>query len=504
MAHSLTLEVLPDLLAVVRLPPRALLSPALQRLLQAGGALASVTYTTQETSLLLPDTPPLAAALPPCAVVEPSWRALRVKGPLPFDLVGVLASLLTPLAAAAIPIFSLSTFNTDYVLVKAGALQGAVAALQARGHAVLQPQEGAAVRQATAAELPLIRARWHEAWGDGRTLPELLAEEAHLDAHPFSTSGARRHYVLAAAPGSPPPAAGAAGGAAAAATATAGEEAAQADFFCSCEVLLTPHTAGGEAWHIACLFTPQQHRGRGHASALLRGLRTLAGGSAPLLLYSDIGPSLYRGLGFAVPAGRHAVEDLVLPAAACSSAAGSSGSGAAAARMEDLPLHTDLSQLRLPPPPPLAPGACALVLTPQRLAWLCEGEAWRQAQLQGPPLRLPARGALLPGSAPGELPVGLCVWVCDAARGDLVVVLLRAGTPSAICALLQRARSAAREAGLHRVRVWDTADQQVAQAVGTLVAWRERRVGKLPMVAAGEGSDLTAATWVLQDRGAWY
>jgi hypothetical protein len=52
------------------------------------------------------------------------------------------------------------------------------------------------------------------------------------------------------------------------------------------------------------------------------------------------------------------------------------------------------------------------------------------------------------------------------------------------------------------VRVWDAADGRAARAVGALAAWREARVGKLPMVAAGGA--LSAANWVVQDRGAWY
>ena len=72
---------------------------------------------------------------------------------------------------------------------------------------------------------------------------------------------------------------------------------------CSCEVLLTPVARRGQpaslAWHIACVFTPQHYRGRGHASAMLLALRQLAGPGTPLLLYSDIGQGLYASLSFA-------------------------------------------------------------------------------------------------------------------------------------------------------------------------------------------------------------
>jgi len=51
--------------------------------------------------------------------VERDWRAFEVVGPLPFGLTGVVSGLTAPLAAAGIPVFVVSTYDTDYVLVKA-------------------------------------------------------------------------------------------------------------------------------------------------------------------------------------------------------------------------------------------------------------------------------------------------------------------------------------------------------------------------------------------------
>jgi hypothetical protein len=59
---------------------------------------------------------------------------LKLEGPFPFSLTGVLASFLDPLAKAGISIFALSTFDTDYVLIKNEALQNAQAALGGAGH----------------------------------------------------------------------------------------------------------------------------------------------------------------------------------------------------------------------------------------------------------------------------------------------------------------------------------------------------------------------------------
>jgi len=59
-----------------------------------------------------------------------------VAGPLDFALTGILASLAGPLAAADISIFAVSTYDTDYVLVRADALDAALVALRGAGHDV--------------------------------------------------------------------------------------------------------------------------------------------------------------------------------------------------------------------------------------------------------------------------------------------------------------------------------------------------------------------------------
>ena len=67
-------------------------------------------------------------------LVERGWVALKLEGPFPFTMTGVLASFVEPLAEAAIPIFAISTFDTDYVLIKNENLKQASAALDAAGH----------------------------------------------------------------------------------------------------------------------------------------------------------------------------------------------------------------------------------------------------------------------------------------------------------------------------------------------------------------------------------
>jgi len=71
--------------------------------------------------------------VPPGIRVERGWVALKLEGPFPFSMTGVLASFLEPLAEAKIPIFAISTFDTDYVLVKREDLERAQKALEAAG-----------------------------------------------------------------------------------------------------------------------------------------------------------------------------------------------------------------------------------------------------------------------------------------------------------------------------------------------------------------------------------
>ena len=98
---------------------------------RASRPLVSITRTDSELSIVLPQ-----ADLPSDVPAELGWRALAVRGPLPFHLVGVLASLTAPLADAGVPIFAISTHDTDWLLVKDERVSEACAALEAAGHRV--------------------------------------------------------------------------------------------------------------------------------------------------------------------------------------------------------------------------------------------------------------------------------------------------------------------------------------------------------------------------------
>jgi len=95
------------------------------------GAFVSVTRTPTELSVVS-----AFDAVPAGTVHEGPWRMLVVRGPLDFALTGVMASLASPLAAAAISIFTIATYDTDYLLVRAGDLERAIAALTSAGHRI--------------------------------------------------------------------------------------------------------------------------------------------------------------------------------------------------------------------------------------------------------------------------------------------------------------------------------------------------------------------------------
>lgn len=91
--------------------------------------------TDRELSLVCPSRWAPEGAL----AREDGWRALRVEGVLDFSLVGILAGITGALAAAGVPVFALSTYDTDYLLVKEDRLNAALTALKGAGYTLLVP-----------------------------------------------------------------------------------------------------------------------------------------------------------------------------------------------------------------------------------------------------------------------------------------------------------------------------------------------------------------------------
>ena len=126
--RNLRLAVLDDPLAVCRLDAASgVPSWALE------DGFFSVTRTDEELSVVCREE-----AVPKDVRCEKGWRALRLEGPFEFSEVGVLASVAAPLAEADVSIFAVSTFDTDYVLVRDEQLDPAAGALRERGHEVVR------------------------------------------------------------------------------------------------------------------------------------------------------------------------------------------------------------------------------------------------------------------------------------------------------------------------------------------------------------------------------
>lgn len=126
MDSSLDLYVLPERLAICRLGSEEKLPP------WAGSAvLLSVTRTQSETTVVCQEE-----NVPAGITCNKSWRCLRIEGVLDFSQTGILSSLTAPLAEEGIPIYALSTYSTDLILIKEKDLSRAVFVLTRSGNRV--------------------------------------------------------------------------------------------------------------------------------------------------------------------------------------------------------------------------------------------------------------------------------------------------------------------------------------------------------------------------------
>ena len=125
--RKLTLSVLGDSYAICKLSPAERVPERVER-----GEFWSVTKTRDELSIVCAE-----ADIPEAVRSDKGWRCLKVHGPLDFSLTGVLVSLARPLAEAGVSVFVISTYDTDYLLVKEERLDRALAVLAESGHEVL-------------------------------------------------------------------------------------------------------------------------------------------------------------------------------------------------------------------------------------------------------------------------------------------------------------------------------------------------------------------------------
>ncbi len=125
--HPLTLRLFAETLAIARLASNAGVPDWI-----FGNDFLSITRTRRELSIICRDE----AVPADVSEVQRGFRALAVTGTLDFDEIGIIAALSAPLAEAGVPIFGVSTYDTDHILIHESTLEAGLAALRAAGHTV--------------------------------------------------------------------------------------------------------------------------------------------------------------------------------------------------------------------------------------------------------------------------------------------------------------------------------------------------------------------------------
>jgi hypothetical protein len=126
--RKLSLKILRDRMAICRFEPTAPLPDWVDE-----PGFYSITRTEEELTIVCTQ-----ALLSPGTTSETGWRCFKVEGPLDFSEVGIIFSLTEPLAKIGVSVFVLSTFDTDYFMVKEKDLAKAIDVLTAAGHPVLE------------------------------------------------------------------------------------------------------------------------------------------------------------------------------------------------------------------------------------------------------------------------------------------------------------------------------------------------------------------------------
>lgn len=113
------LKILDNKLKVVKLKPNETVPEIVYK-----QEFYSITKTDEELSIVVDEEVNILSN-----VVEYNWKAIKIVGTLDFSLIGILSKISTVLAQAEISIYALSTYNTDYILVKADKLEKAIKVL---------------------------------------------------------------------------------------------------------------------------------------------------------------------------------------------------------------------------------------------------------------------------------------------------------------------------------------------------------------------------------------
>jgi len=99
------------------------------------GSFFSITKTPEELSVVCPESS-IPANIPEKVRAERGWKCLKVEGPLDFGLTGILAGISRVLADNGISIFAVSTYDTDYILLRKNDLKSAIRTLEEAGYEI--------------------------------------------------------------------------------------------------------------------------------------------------------------------------------------------------------------------------------------------------------------------------------------------------------------------------------------------------------------------------------
>ncbi|WP_342023644.1 ACT domain-containing protein [Arthrobacter citreus] len=126
---AVRLTLLPEKLSIFRFQPSAPVPD-----LAAFTGVWSVTRTRREISVVAEE-----GACSAADEEDPGWRCLYVDGPIPFNLTGIVAGITSAIAAAGLPVFVLSTFDSDLILLRGESVDRALRALRDKGYAIGVP-----------------------------------------------------------------------------------------------------------------------------------------------------------------------------------------------------------------------------------------------------------------------------------------------------------------------------------------------------------------------------
>ncbi|PVF98603.1 hypothetical protein CPB86DRAFT_351176 [Serendipita vermifera] len=138
----------PKPLYVYQLGANTTVPPSLLQSLQKDLSFKSITWTKDEISIVT-DLPPkafedLQVSTPDTLLQNgpDDWEyiALAIRGPMDLSLTGILCGLITPLQAAKVPVFTLATWNTDYLLIPSSQKDKTYSALRTDGWTIVQDE----------------------------------------------------------------------------------------------------------------------------------------------------------------------------------------------------------------------------------------------------------------------------------------------------------------------------------------------------------------------------